>query len=171
MVAAPLSNRWAVVAQLQAFRSRYRPGSERFETADHAITLALNPSRDNGSAFLYWDLVSDARRVRSRQPRRVFLSDLSTSTEDDSASDWDVKSDQATPAQLAEASELEASIRGRLAELPHGDACLDGLLSGESPTDTALRLGIAIRRVCYLRKKIRIVAKTLVGEGGIHAAA
>lgn len=171
MVAIPLSNRWAVVARLQSSLSRLSPGSERFDTIDYAISLALNPSRDTDSAFLHRRLVSDARRIRSRQPRGVLLSALSTSTEDGAAVDWDVESDEATPGQLAEASELAAGIRGRLARLTHGEACLDGMLSGESPTDTALRLGIPVSRVSYLRKKIRIIAEALSGGGSNHVAA
>jgi hypothetical protein len=171
MVASSLSNRWAVVARLQSSLSRFNPGSPRFDTIDHAISLALNPTRDTDSTYLYWDLISDARRIRLRQSRSVFLSALSAPAEDGTAEDWDVESKEATPGQFAEASELAANLRTRLAGHAHTEACLDGMLSGESATDTALRLGIPVSRVGYLRKKVRIAAEALLRGGSNHVAA
>jgi len=173
-----LNVRWRAISELQRLQERFRPGTPRADDAEHATTLALSADRPAvNSTYLMYDALRDARRIRSRRRPIVSLSSLEAATAADAYSGAiDFSADRYRrrhhqPDQLAEARDLEAALRERLAATPNAQECLDALLDGETATSTAQRLGLPRQRVSQLRATIRRIALWLVTDTQDEVAA
>jgi len=168
MMAAPEwdAARVGVVRRLQSISRGVTPGTETFEIADRAISLALSAHRrDASSELLFRNVWRNARYVHRRR-RRVILDPFT----DDSPlgrklADGELAVGFATPEQELVAADLAAHIR--LAASSHdryGGQCFDDLIAGETVKETARKLRITPRRVKRIRAHIRDVARRYLGE-------
>jgi hypothetical protein len=157
--------RASVIKRLQATASRYSPGTEEFERADLAASLALSPDRGAAVApFLMRNVKRDARRILLHQPHHeVLFTDLEQGAVAASAAgeckqtleDLLPASRYAGPDEEAVANDLEEKVRRAVKVLPDGEECLDAMLVSETPDDTAARLGVPLHRVHRTRAYIR----------------
>lgn len=155
-----LNVRWDVIQSLHSITRSTDLGTDRHDEADLAIVLALSPNRAVDSAlFLRRNVLRDARRIRRRQiAKMIVVSALVDEVE--GAEAFFERSQPPVPSAEAtiSAAELESQIRRESARMPHGEVCFDAMLAGESPGETAARLGIPRHRVEYVRTKIRRIA-------------
>lgn len=157
--------RASVIRSLQATASKHFPGTEGYERADLAISLALSPDRSAENApFLMRNVQRDARRIFNHQPRHeVLFCTLEQSAPAAAAGDNEQKtledvlppSRHPGPEEEAVANELAEKIRTAVKVLPDGEECFDAMLDQEPPNDTAARLGVPVHRVLRTRANIR----------------
>ena len=151
--------RMNVVLWLQRRVAKGSPGQVTggaAEVLEHAIDLALNGGRQVISeVFLARSVRRDAERIARRQwswQRRHFTQ-LSDKDLEDAA-----VAPTPDPEQILLAEEFARLCLDAASKIgPEAEACLDGLLDGESIEDTAHRLSLPTRRVKYLRAKVRAV--------------
>lgn len=160
--------RVSVVRHLQAIADEVPPGTETSEIADHAIDLALSPTRDDPSPALLFRNVWRNARFIVRRRREVVLDPITADSpvgrllEDGALS---AVSKPETPEDLIIAKDLAERIRGAADCVDrHGAECFDGLLAGESLEETAQRLHITPRSVRHIRAQIRAFARCLIHE-------
>ena len=73
--------------------------------------------------------------------------------------------DSKTPEAVCIAQEVEAKIRESIAQIGlHMVRCFDGMLMGETITETAKACGISSRSVNRARQEIRAIAKPFFFE-------
>ncbi len=149
--------RWDVVGKLYSRLQRLTPGTQEAEAVDHAITLALNPERQaQNVSFLVYDVLRNARysKQRAQKRRSELFKKLNAYTRQTAA-----HINNETPEAVCIAQEIEVKIREILAQ---GDSymirCFDGMLVGESISETATACGISRRSVDRARHKIRTIS-------------
>lgn len=155
--------RWDVVGKLYSRLQRLTPGTQEAEAIDHAITLALNLERQaHNVSFLVYDVLRNARYSRRRTQKRC--GDLSKKL-NAYATQIAAHLNCATPKAICIAQEIEAKIRETLAQ---GDShmmrCFEGMLLGESISETATACGISRRSVDRARQKIRTISRPFFFE-------
>ncbi len=155
--------RWDVVGKLYSRLQRLIPGTQEAEAIDHAITLALNPERQaQNVSFLVYDVLRNARYSRRRTQKRCGdfskkLNAYATQT----AAHLNCK----TPEAICIAQEIEAKIRETLAQSDsHMMRCFEGMLVGESISETAIACWISRRSVDRARQKIRTISRPFFFE-------
>jgi hypothetical protein len=154
---------WDVVGKLYSRLQRLTPGTQEAEAIDHAITLALNPERQaQNVSFLVYDVLRNARYSRQRTQKRCGdLSKKLNAYATQTAAHINCK----TPEAICIAQEIEAEIRQTLAQ---GDShmmrCFEGMLVGESISETATACGISRRSVDRARQKIRAISRPFFFE-------
>ena len=149
--------RWVVVEKLYSRLQRVIPGTKESEIIEHAISLALNSGRQSRNAsFLFHDVLRNARHsIRRTQSRR---SNLFTAYSACVLNNIDYK----TPEAVCIAHEIEAQIQETAAQSgPEMVCCLNGMLAGESITETAARCGLSRRSVNRSRQRIREISLPL----------
>lgn len=152
--------RWTVAGKLYSRLQTLPPGTREAEVTEHAISLALNSGRQSKNAtFFFYDVLRNARHSTGRTQVRhsVLFNNLAAH----SAQALD-SVDYKTPEALCIADEIEDKIRDAAARSgPHTVHCFDGMLAGESVTETARRCGISTRSVERARQRIREIARPL----------
>lgn len=142
---------------------RLHPGGDDYETAEKALTLVFSGDRRE-DAFLLRNVLRDARRARararSRIPDRV---DLDTAELHDSGY---------SPEDHLVAFELLAVVESIVANDLPSDArrCLPGLLREETIEESTADTGIPMRRVKYLRDRIRASVASALGVASYLAS-
>jgi DNA-directed RNA polymerase specialized sigma24 family protein len=155
--------RWDVVGKLYSRLQRLTPGTQEAEAIDHAITLALNPERQaQNVSFLVYDVLRNARYSRRRTQKRCGeLSKKLNVYATQTAAHLNCK----TPEAICIAQEIEVKIRETLAQRDsHIMRCFEGMLLGESISETATACGISRRSVDRARQKIRTISRPFFFE-------
>jgi hypothetical protein len=155
--------RWDVVEKLYSRLQRLTPGTQEAEAIDHAITLALNPERQaQNVSFLVYDVLRNARYSRRRTQKRCGeLSKKLNVYATQTAAHLNCK----TPEAICIAQEIEVKIRETLAQRDsHIMRCFEGMLLGESISETATACGISRRSVDRARQKIRTISRPFFFE-------
>ena len=155
--------RTSVVQRLQSITKKHPPGTEVFEVADHAISLAIATNRgDQSPGFLFRNLWRNAQFIVRRRRRLTF-----DAFDEDSVIDRRIATGELVCASAPESPEdqivaidLAERIRGAAAEFdPRGAECFDCLVAGETLAVTARSLSITPSRVKRVRAQIRAVAR------------
>lgn len=151
--------RWDVLKVLYSRLQKLTPGTKEAEIAEHALSLALNSRRQfkHITLFVCKDVLDNAKysilRTQTRHSALVKkLAAYSVRKEDNCE----------TPEAFCIAQEIEAKIREAAAKLgPNMVCCLDGMLVGESISQTAAACGISRRSVDRARQKIREISRPI----------
>jgi hypothetical protein len=164
-----LVTRFDAIQSLQLLRSRQAPGSFHYEVVERAIDLVLQPHR-RIDRYLVRNVLRDAKRIIRRQRNywNYGLASLDAPTcnpRDDSAEWSDVRalSTSPDPEAIASTRNLVFHIRDRCRHRRAESSCLDGMLSGETPKETAQRLGFSEIYIKKLRARVRASAAELMG--------
>ncbi len=164
--------RESVIRSLQTTAGKHPPGTEKYERADLAISLALSPDRAAESApFLMRNVQRDARRILNHRPQReTFFTTIEHAASATSAAgnepvtveDLLPPSRHPGPVEEAQAAELEDKVRTAVTPLPNGEECFDAMLNEEAAGSTAARLDIPVHRVHRTRDYIRRRARRVL---------
>jgi hypothetical protein len=172
-----LSNvRSDVILRLHSLMRSTAPGEYLFEIADHAVDLALSPSRsDDVVGFLYRNVLRDSRRILSRRHVKMMSIDAEVGEPEFEFGDHFTAEESRklcawpNPLEEIEAAEIEATLRERLGERGQENGrCLAGILEGENVEETARAVGRSPRHVKRTRSRIKHEAVLVMKEGG-HA--
>lgn len=151
--------RWDVLQDLYSRLQKLTPGTKEAEIAEHAISLALNPRRQSKDAtFFLYDVLDNAKHsiLRTQTRRNALLKKFT-------AYSAHVVHNYETPEAICIAQEIEAKIREAAGKLgPNIVRCLDGMLVGESVSQTAAACGISRRSVDRARQKIREILRPML---------
>lgn len=163
LVDASYAARWQVVEQLYSLLERLPEGSPDANIVEHAISLALNPQRIiQDIPWLLHDVLRNARfSVRRAEKRREALYQKveNVTIRDQRTIDY------ATPETIFVNQECVELLYKSIALLsPHALRCLEGMIAQESIEETASACELSRRSVDRIRRQIRIVARTLLGE-------
>ena len=147
--------RWDAVSSLQ--RVERSATGEWSEILNHAISLALNETRIATTAgFLQRSVIRDARRILRRSHQNHPHESLEQAKDISATTDLDAS---------AITHELEAKIRAYAGHWGQdGEDCVEGMLAHEPCEVTHQRTGLPVRRLKYLRLKIREYVRTLLEE-------
>lgn len=152
--------RWVVASQLYLRLQKLTPGTKEAEITEHALSLALNPKRKPKNAtFFFHEVLRNARySIQRTQTRRSALFEQLATHPAPATDNIDYK----TPEAICIAWEIEAKLREAAAQnSPHTVRCLDGMLAGESVSETAAACGLSRRSVNRARQKIREISLPL----------
>jgi hypothetical protein len=166
---------YGVVAHLQRMVADLPPGSERAEVAEYGVSLALSPARPAKTGpLLLHDIWRNASHnyYRGARRRRALVDRLAaygpTGGVPGTSAPGGYPGDD--PAAIVEAADLEANLRAGARTIPYGARCLDGLLLGETATETATAAGISVRTVLRTRERRRASTRQLIAEAPAQPA-
>ena len=128
--------RWGILGT-GSIAKKFAPGTEPFETADHAISLALSPRRSaEDGTRLFFHSWRDARRIRRRRKFREPI--LDSFAEDSPIGAAIANGNEAgvcageCPVAAVVARDLEARLRRAADRIgPIARECLESMLLGE----------------------------------------
>lgn len=146
-----------VAVRLHAQLQRRNPGSPGYEIAEKALSLVFNAGREASHApFLHRNVLRDAKRIlrraRSRRPEAL-------------VDEPDVLVDPhgSSPEDVARVKRLADFLRDVAREVhPLGAECFEGLLAGETLSETSKRAGLLETEVKRVRAVIRSAAREVL---------
>lgn len=162
--------RLSAIQTLQSIRSRYNPGSFKFDVADHAIDLALSPRR-SADGFLVRKTLRDAKRILARQkeagPTMLSL-DEEFSTNGNDGGDNEVislhdrcASPTLSPDQICSENDLNDVLRQRLGDSSPALTALECVVHGDTARDFSRETGMSPSYFKKLKKTIQREAAAL----------
>lgn len=165
-----LDPRYRVVLKLQNLLKNSKIASETADIAEHAIDLALNPTRQaENASYLLRNVWRDASKILRRRDANNPSISLNVEPLIDGLACYPHSFlrlvDNTTPEALAITNQIEEKLKGAMAAIaPYANRCLEGMIAGETLQETATATGQTTRRIRRLRQRIRLIAEKLLGR-------